>query len=246
MNIFISGGSRGLGAELVKIFALNNHNVAFSYLSNSKLATNLIEEIKLLNSRVKIFSYQLDLKLSTQVDSTVEQCIQEMQNIDLVIANAAISKNSLLISMQDSDWDEVIQTNLTGNFYLSRAFLEHYIQNKCGKFLFISSSTQSGSSGQVAYACAKAGLAALSSTISKEYSSRGISSNLIIPGGIETDMLKETGSDKLEDFWLQNNPQRRFASSKEIAQAIYTISQIQSNYLNSSEIRIDGGLNWLP
>ncbi len=246
MNIFVTGGSRGIGRAIVLKIIEKGDTCGFTYNSNEQSADETIQLAKKINPNCIIKKYKLDVKNSEQVDNISDAVINDFENIDAVINNAAVVKNNAAVLMSNEEWDNVISTNLTGPFFVIRSFLMHFISNKKGRIVNISSLAQDGCSGQANYAASKAGLIGLTKTIAKEYGPKGITSNAVTVGYVETDMTKDNMADALKSFWMQHCPIKRVGTGEDIANLVYFLCTDEANFINGEVIRVAGGLTYAP
>ncbi|HEX5035636.1 MAG TPA: SDR family oxidoreductase [bacterium] len=244
MNLFITGGSRGIGRATVLAAARKGHDVAFTYCTNESAAAQVLEEARRSFGDRKVKSYRLDIKDSNQVESVFGSVLRDFGHVDAVVCNAGILKDGLLFSLSDEDWREVIDTNLTGNFFVARQFLQEFIARKTGRFVFLSSIIRNGGTGQANYAASKAGLVGLSGTIAKEYGPKGICSNVVVPGFFETEMTFEAMSEKLKSFWLQYCPLKRVGRTDELTELILFLASENNGFINGQVVSATGGLDW--
>ncbi len=215
MNAFVTGGSRGIGREIVLRFAREGYGCAFTYASNEAAAQETIAAAGTISKDAEVRAYRLDLKDPTAVESVIEQAIADFENIQVVVNNAAIVRDGPLALMSDEQWNEVMATNLTGPFLVIRGFLMHLISNRMGRIINISSLSAGGSTGQGNYAASKAGLIGLSNTVAREYARKGITCNVVTVGYVPTDMTDEHFSAELEKIWLQYCRMRRPGTADE-------------------------------
>ena len=244
MNIFITGGSRGIGHHLLMAALEKGHNVAFSYHNPSTDVDGILAKAKALAPDSLCKAYQLDVRSSAEVEKVVDKVVDDFETIGAVINNAGINRNKLAFSMSDEDWHDVIQTNLSGPFYVIRQFLPVFLANRKGKFIHVSSLARDGISGQANYSASKAGLTGLSNTIAKEYGQKGISSNVIVAGAFETDMTRNSMSPGLKKFWIEHCPIKRMGKLSEFSEVALFLASDASNFINGQEIWLTGGLNW--
>ncbi len=246
MAMFITGGSRGIGAAIVLQAARTGHDVAFTFIRNEAAAQDVLGKAQEIRPDGRYKAYPLDVRNSAQVEKVGEQVLADFDTVQVVVANAAINKNALLVSMSDEDWHDVLETNLSGAFYACRCFLPVFIANRFGRFILISSLGARGVSGQGHYAASKAGLLGLSATLAKEYGKKGITSNVISPGFIETDMTRAGMSEANRKFWLQYCPAGRLGELSEIAELVSFLASPGGAFINGQELRVNGGLDWAP
>ncbi len=246
MVYFVSGGSRGIGSGIVLQAARTGHDVAFTFATNEDAANKVLAQAKEIRADGKYRAYKLNVRNSSEVEAVGEKVLEDFDTVDVVVANAGINKNNLVVSMSDEEWSEVIETNLSGAFYVCRQFLPTFLANRAGRFILISSLGATGVSGQANYSASKAGMLGLSATLAKEYGKRGITSNVISPGFFETDMTREGMSAKNREFWLQHCPVGRLGEISEIAELVSFLASPAAAYINGQELEVNGGLDWAP
>jgi NAD(P)-dependent dehydrogenase (short-subunit alcohol dehydrogenase family) len=245
MMYFVTGGSRGIGAGIVLEAAAQGHDVGFTYLKNAGLAHGVVKKAQVKNPNGRFRAERLDVSKPNDVEAVADRVLDHFGNVDVVVCNAGVNFNNLLVSMSDEEWRTVIDTNLGGAFYVCRQFLPSFLANKFGRFVIVSSLGALGISGQASYCASKAGLLGLSSTIAKEYGSRGITSNVVSPGYVETDMIRDVSAANLE-FWLSHCPLGRVATVEEVAKVVTFLASPGASFVNGQEIRISGGLDSVP
>lgn len=230
--VFISGASRGIGTSIAEHFANKGHKVIGTSRSNFTFDSD--------NSNL------IPLSLDITNRDSVNECMNYLKENNLtpsiLINNAGITSDQLFLRMKDEDWDNVIATNLTGTFNLTKALIKGMIKNRYGRIINISSvSGLMGNPGQVNYSSAKAGLSGFTKSLAKEVGSRGITVNSIAPGFIETDMtsyLDENAKEKL----TQDIPLKRLGSVNDIAELAIFLASDESSYITGQTISVDGGL----
>lgn len=243
---FITGGSRGIGARLVLDAAAAGHDVAFTYRTRSDAADTVLAEVSALGLGARCRAYQLDVRDAQQVERVADQVVSDFETVDVVVNNAAMNKNGLLFSTADDDWHDVLQTNLTGAFYVTRQFLPVLLANRGGRFIHISSIAAKGMSGQAAYAASKAGLLGLSATIAKEYGKKAVTSNALILGFFDTDLTREQMSDRNRVFWSEFAPTGRMGRVGEVSAAALFLASDGAGFVNGQVLSVTGGLDWAP
>jgi 3-oxoacyl-[acyl-carrier protein] reductase len=245
MNFLITGGSRGIGESIVREALKQEHNVAFTYHTQGDKAIKLLIEYSNTFPKQICKAYKLDVSLARKVEHVGNKILDDFNKIDVVVANAGINISNLLVSMTDEEWHSVIETNLTGTFFVCRHFLQHMIINRFGRIIMVSSVGSRGSSGQAAYSASKAGLYGLSGTIAKEYGKKGITSNIVSPGFFETDMTQNSATN-IKEFWNKFSPVQRTGKLEELSKLILFLSSPQASFINGAHISVHGGLDWLP
>ncbi len=237
----ITGGSRGIGAAIARVFAAQGANVAFTYLSSESKANELVDE--LASNGVIAKAYKSDASQFAQADEVVKNVLVDFGNLQILVNNAGITKDNLLLRMSESDWDVVMTTNLKSVFNLTKAALKPMMRAGGASIINISSIIgQRGQAGQANYAASKAGIIGFSKSIAKEYGSRKIRCNVIAPGFIETDMTHSLGEASKEEF-LQRIPLGRLGTGDDIAQAALFLASDHSSYITGQEITVCGGFN---
>jgi NAD(P)-dependent dehydrogenase (short-subunit alcohol dehydrogenase family) len=246
MIFFVTGGSRGIGESIVLETVRQGHDVGFTYLNNEKRAMQVIDGARKLNPGSRCRAYQLDVRSSAAVEEVGDRFMDDFGSIQVVVANAGINKNQLLVSMSDEDWDDVLRTNLTGTFYVCRQFLPAMLANHFGRFVLMSSIGHIGVSGQANYCASKAGLHGLCSSMAKEYGRKGITTNVVVPGFFETDMTHDGMSESNREFWIQFCPVGRTGELREVAHTVMFLASEGASFINGQAIPVTGGLDWAP
>jgi NAD(P)-dependent dehydrogenase (short-subunit alcohol dehydrogenase family) len=189
-----------------------------------------------------VLGVQCDVTDPPQVEAAFAQVESNLGAIEVVVANAGITRDTLLLRMSDDDWDQVIATNLTGAFRVARRAARPMIRARFGRIVFISSVVgQLGSAGQVNYAASKAGLLGMARSLARELGSRGVTANVVAPGFIETDMTAELGEDLVKKY-AEQIPMGRFGSADDVAGAVEFLSSDAAGYITGALIPVDGGL----
>jgi len=246
MRFFVTGGSRGIGAQVVLDAYRAGHDVAFTYLRNEAGARQMLEQAHTLRPNGTCVAFQLDVRDSIATTDVTERATDALGGIDVVVANAGINRGGLLVSVSDEDWREVIDTNLTGAFNVCRQLLPVLLAQRFGRIVFISSVGQGGGLGQAAYSASKAGLAGLSAAISKEYGRKGVTSNVLVLGVFDTAMTRDGLSQRNREFWATYCPAGRTGELAEVSQAVLFLASRDGAFINGSELRLTGGLDWIP
>jgi 3-oxoacyl-[acyl-carrier protein] reductase len=242
MVFLITGGSRGIGKAIVLDAARAGHDVAFTYATKPELAEQVVAEAKEAAPNAKVKAYELDVRNSADVDAVVDEVVMDFDSIHVLVNNAGINRPGLAMSMSDEDWRDVIDTNLTGSFFMVRAVLPHFLANRGGSFIHVSSIATYGISGQISYCASKAGLLGLSRGLAKEYGSKNVRSNVLMLGLFDTDMVREGLSQINRDFWLKYCPLQRFGDVREISQLCVYLASDAAGFINGQELTLTGGL----
>ncbi len=237
----ITGGSRGIGAAIVKRFADEGAQVAFTYRSSSGPAELLVASIEQLGGKAK--AYQSDASSYQQAEDLIKTVLSDFDRIDVLINNAGITRDTLLLRMTEDMWDQVLETNLKSVFNLTKHIARPMMKQRQGSIINISSIVGiTGNPGQVNYAASKSGIFGLSKSVAKELGSRGIRCNAIAPGFIETDMTDEL-DEKVKEAYLQNIPLRRLGHPEEVADLCVFLGSDRSTYITGQVISVCGGLS---
>lgn len=246
MTYFVTGGSGGIGAAIVRAALRGGHDVAFTMYGDAPAAEALLAEAAQIAPDRRCRSYALDVRDSAGVEQVADAVLEDFEEVHVLVTNAGITMSRLAATMSDEDWRAVIDTNLSGAFYVCRQFLPVLIANGFGRIIFMSSISHRGFTGHAAYAASKAGLLGLSATLAKEYGPRGITSNVVAPGAIETPMTQRSLSDTYREWWLKYCPAGRLGRAEEVAGLVSFLASKESGFINGQVIDIDGGVGWMP
>ncbi|HMQ46159.1 MAG TPA: 3-oxoacyl-[acyl-carrier-protein] reductase [Saprospiraceae bacterium] len=237
----VTGGSRGIGAAIVRRFAENGANVAFTYQSSAEKAQALADEISQLGVMVK--AYQSNAASYPEAEALVNETLKDFGKIDILVNNAGITRDNLMLRMSEEQWDEVIQTNLKSVFNLTKHLMRFMMKNGGGSIINLSSIVGiTGNAGQANYAASKAGIIGFSKSIAKEMGSRNIRCNVIAPGFISTDMT-DALDDKTRELYLSNIPLKRFGKGEEVADTCVFLGSDLSSYVSGQVLSVCGALN---
>ncbi len=237
----VTGASRGIGRATALKLAAQGAQVVACARSADKLAEVANESTQRELSGSVVPSV-LDVTNRTEIDKLVEDTIEQRGRIDILVNNAGITRDGLLMSMEDADFDDVITTNLKSVFWMTRAVSQHMVYARRGRQVNISSvSGLSGKEGQANYAASKAGIVGFSKAVAKELAKRGITCNVVAPGYIETDMI-EGLSEQLKDGYKSLIPLRRFGQAEEVAEAVAFLAGPAATYITGQVLTVDGGL----
>jgi len=243
--LFITGGSRGIGAGIVAEAARNGYDVAFTYRERCDAAEAVLASVRAESPEARCAAYRLDVRDSAAVERVGDQVLDAFETVHVVVANAAITHAGMAIAAADEDWRAVIDTNLTGSFFVARQFLPAFLANGFGRFIFMSSIAAKGMSGDVAYSASKAGMLGLSGALAKEYGRKGITSNSLLMSLFETEMTMKELSAKNREFYAAHCPVGRIGQVPEVAAAVLFLASDGASFVNGQEIGVTGGLDWL-
>ena len=236
----ITGGSRGIGrAGSIKL-AENGFRVVVNFQRNEEAANEEVRMVK--DTGGDAMAVRADVKESEQVESMFKQVLDSWGSVDVLVNNAGIIHDSLLLRMTEDVWDEVINTNLKGTYHCTKAALKSMVRSRWGRIINIVSVVGiEGNIGQSNYAASKGALIAFSKSIAKEVASRNITVNSVAPGYIATDIV-DVLSPEVRDLILNRIPQKRFGSSEDVANVIKFLASDDASYITGETIRVDGGI----
>ncbi len=236
----VTGSSSGIGAAIAKEFAATGARVALHYRGNAEGAERTAEEIRQAGGTCAI--YQADVSQNEQATELVKQVQSEFGSLDILVNNAGTTRDTLLMTMKEEDWDTVIDTNLKSVYTVTRAALRGMIKNRWGRIISISSVVGlTGQAGQSNYAASKAGIIGFSKSLAREVASRSITVNVVAPGFIPTaltDVLNEAQRTSI----LQSTPMGRMGTPEEVAWAVAFLASERSGFITGQVLTVDGGL----
>ena len=233
-NVVITGGTRGIGAACSRIFSQNGYNVYAIYNKNEKSAKELEKEIG-----CKI--YKADISNRAEIKKVVDDIIVDAGRIDVLVNNAGIAGQKLFVDLEDIEWDDMINTNLTGVYNVTKEVLKNMISNHSGSIVNVSSIWgQCGASCEAHYSASKAGVIGLTKALAKEYATSGIRVNCVAPGMIETHMNSAFSKEDIEEI-CEDIPMARMGTPEECAELIYFLSSKKASYITGQTIGINGG-----
>ena len=236
---FVTGGSRGIG-KAISLKLGSSFNVAVGYASSKDLAEDTVKEITASGGNA--MSVHIDVTDASLVDKAFTSVEQQYDGVDVLINNAGITKDNILPRLKDTDWDDVINTNLSGAFRSSQRSIKNMLKKKWGRIVFISSIVGiTGNQGQANYAASKAGLIGLARSISKEMGSRNITANVVAPGYIDTDMTSFLSNDEKDNI-IEQLSIKRIGTPEDIANIVSFLCSDESEYITGQVIKVDGGL----
>jgi 3-oxoacyl-[acyl-carrier protein] reductase len=227
-SVLVTGGNRGIGKAIAEAFAAEGDQVAVTYRSGEPPAGFL--------------GVRCDVTSAEDVERAFSEVEAAHGPVEVLVANAGVTRDTLVLRMSDDDWDTVIQTNLTGAFRVARRAAKGMLRLRKGRIVFISSVVgMLGSPGQVNYAASKSGLIGMARSIARELGSRGITANVVAPGFVETDMTAVLPEETQKQY-LSQIPLGRFGLTEEIANAVRWLSSEEAGYITGAVIPVDGGI----
>ena len=236
----ITGASRGIGKGIAKEFALNGANVAFTFSKSIELAKDIEKDLKELG--VKAIGYQSDAANYEDSLNLVEKISNDFDSIDILVNNAGITRDNLLMRMQEEDFNQVIKVNLNSVFNMTKAVQKTMLKQRSGSIINMSSVVGiKGNAGQSNYSASKAGIIGFSKSIALELGSRNIRCNVIAPGFIETEMTEKL-DEKIIENWRNSIPLKRGGTPEDVAKACVWLGSDMSTYVTGQVLNIDGGL----
>ncbi|MBW0454484.1 MAG: 3-oxoacyl-ACP reductase FabG [Candidatus Kinetoplastibacterium crithidii] len=233
----VTGASRGIGKAIARELLSNN-----AFVVGTSRSIEGAEEINSELSPCGGCGMVLDVSNVNSCDLLIKKLSEEKIFPDIIVNNAGITRDSLSIRMKDSDWNDVINANLSGVFYLSKRFIPHMLKSKWGRIINITSVVGSlGNIGQANYAASKAGIEAFSRVLAKEFARKGITINCVAPGFIDTDMTKSLNTNKI-DALLSQIPSGRLGHVDDVAYAVSFLASSRAEYINGITLHINGGM----
>ncbi len=231
-NVFVSGASRGIGKNIATLFSNNG----FKVIGTSR------NEFSIADCNDNFIPLKLDITSRENINDCFNYLKDKNLLPNILINNAGITADQIFMRMKDEDWDNVIETNLTGTFNLSKIFIKNMIKNKNGRIINISSvSGLMGNPGQVNYASSKAALSGFTKSLAKEVGSRNITVNSVAPGYIDTDMTSFLDTDAKEKI-INNIPLGRIGIASDVSELVMFLASDEASYITGQTISVDGGL----
>lgn len=238
--VFVTGGSRGIGKAIALKFAENGYNVAINYVSDKTDTQALEKEFK--NKGVECLIQKADVSKTDEVETLTKAIIEKFGRIDVLVNNAGITRDMLLIRMKEEDFDKVIEINLKGTFITTKAVVPYMMKKHNGRIINISSVVGvAGNAGQCNYSASKAGIIGFTKSVAKELVSRNIRANAVAPGFIKTDMT-DVLNDEQKNQINSQIPMKRMGTPEDIANAVYFLGSEESSYITGQVLNIDGGM----
>lgn len=239
-KILITGSSRGIGAEIAKKMAALGAEVVINYAHSQARAQKVKDEIEKADGTAHLI--QADVSNFEEAADLVKTAYKKMGGLNVLINNAGITRDKLILRMKEEDWDQVLDINLKGVFNCTKNAVRYLLKAENGKLINISSVVGiNGNPGQANYSAAKAGIIGFTKTMAKELASKGVCSNAIAPGFIDTEMTEEL-SENIKEGIIEQVPLARFGKAEEVADLASFLASDSANYINGEVIKIDGGM----
>ena len=236
----ITGSSRGIGKQIAIKLAKNGYNIVVNYVNKNEEVEKTIEELKQFG--VEVLEAQGDISNYEQSEKIVNSTIEKFGQIDVLVNNAGITKDMLIMRMKKEDFTKVIDVNLVGTFNITKNVIPHMMKKRTGRIINISSVVGiSGNAGQCNYAASKAGIIGFTKSLAKEVASRNILVNAVAPGFIETNMTDVLQENVKEEIKKQI-PLKRIGKAEDVANAVYFLTSEESSYITGQVLQVDGGM----
>lgn len=238
VSVLVTGGTRGIGRGIVAAFAKRGATVTFT--GRNEDAAN--ETIQACGEGAKAFFAAADVGDSASAGTAVDAAVANGGGLDVVVNNAGITRDGLLMRMKDDEWDQVLGVNLSGTFYVTRAATRRLMKSRRGRLINITSVVGlTGNAGQSNYAASKAGIAGFTKAVAKELAGRGVTANAVAPGFIQTDMTAELG-EKVAEELKSRIPLQRLGTVEDIAEVVLFLASEEAGYVTGQVIPVDGGM----
>ncbi len=236
----VTGASRGIGRAIATRFAEEGAHVAFTYLSSEEKAKALEEELKAMGSNAK--AYRSDAGSFEEAEALAKAVLEDYKRIDVLVNNAGITRDNLLLRMNEEQWDQVLTTNLKSVFNLTKHAMRSMLKQRAGSIINITSIVGlTGNAGQANYAASKSGVIGFTKSVAQEIGSRGIRCNAIAPGFIETEMTDKLG-DNIKEALLAGIPMKRMGEAKEVADVAVFLGSDMSTYVSGQTLSVCGAM----
>ena len=238
--VLVTGGSRGIGKAIALKYAENGYDIVINYVSEKTDVNALKNEFEKYG--VECLIVKADVSKAEEVENLTKQAIEKFGKIDVLVNNAGITRDTLLMRMKEEDFDKVIEINLKGTFLVTKAVTPYMMKKRNGRIINLSSVVGiTGNAGQSNYSASKAGIIGFTKSVAKELASRNIRANAVAPGFIDTDMTSILSDDVKANINAQI-PMKRMGTAREIANVVYFLGNEESSYITGQVINIDGGM----
>ena len=238
--VLVTGSSRGLGRARAERCGRQGYKVAVHYVSSAGPAEEVVAGLRALGADAEAFG--ADVADPAACQELVKSVTQRFGGLDVLVNNAGITRDGLVLRMKDDDWQAVLDTNLSSAFYLSKAALRGMLKSGTGRIVNLTSVVAiRGNAGQANYISSKAGLIGLTKALATEYAGKGVTVNAVAPGFIESDMTASL-SPELKEQYLQQIPAGRFGSPEDVAAVVAFLASVEAGYVNGQTLAVDGGM----
>ncbi|ANU22874.1 3-oxoacyl-[acyl-carrier-protein] reductase [Planococcus donghaensis] len=236
----ITGGSRGIGAEIARKFAADGAKVVVNYSGSQEKAEAVVADIEANGGNA--IAVKANVADAESVKAMVDETMKTFGSVDILVNNAGITRDNLMMRMKDDEWDDVININLKGVFICTKAVTRQMMKQRSGRIVNIASIVGvMGNAGQANYVAAKAGVIGLTKTTARELASRGITANAVAPGFITTDMTEQL-SDDVQKTMMGQIPLGRFGAPEDVAKAALFLASDDASYMTGQTLHLDGGM----
>jgi len=239
-TVLVTGASRGIGKGIAQTLAAAGANIAFTFMSSVEKAQAF--EAELIATGIKAKGYQSNAADFSEAEKLVDEIMKDFGSLDVLVNNAGITKDNLLMRMSEQQWDDVLDTNLKSAFAMTKAAMKPMMKARAGSIINITSVVGiTGNAGQANYSASKAGMIGLTKSVAKELGSRNIRCNAIAPGFIETEMT-ESLSEEIRAEWVKGIPLKRGGKPKDVANCVLFLASDASAYISGQTINVCGGM----
>ena len=239
----VTGASRGIGRAIALALAEDGMFVVCNYTANEAAAGDALALVRARGGEGAGSLAKFDVAKADEVDAAVKRIATEQGRIDVLVNNAGIALDGLMLRAKKEDWSRTLDVNLSGAFHCTKACSRHLLRAEAGRIINISSVVgEQGNVGQVSYSAAKAGLIGMTRTLAREFASRAVTVNCVTPGFIETDMTKDLVQGEVREALLKQIPLGRIGSADDVAEAVRFLASPRSSYITGQVLRVNGGL----
>jgi 3-oxoacyl-[acyl-carrier protein] reductase len=240
MNVLVTGASRGIGKRIAEAFALSGANVVLNASRESEHFTNTVKEFE--SAGYSVMAYACDVSDPEAVKGMIKAIDDKFGPVNVLVNNAGITRDMLLMRMSDDEWDDVLSINLKGTFNCTKACVRPMMKQGFGRIINISSVVGlTGNPGQANYAASKAGMIGFTKAVAKEIGKKGVTCNAVAPGFIESDMTDGL-SEEIKAKYLENIAVGRFGTADDVANAVLFLADAKSSFITGQVITVDGGM----